>query len=156
MKETPLDSYLKADDVDWDKWLQDFLNSWMEFNNESNAVTVIGDILDLTTYDDDATYVIAGKMLNTLEHIINGTTYDFIKSSPEANIEYLTMVNLSRIADYIDWGTSIRGAWLSHSGFIFYPDTSQNEINDIVYYIDNQKELINFWQAVIRFYKAIA
>ncbi len=66
-------------------------------------------IFNFTTYDGDADSRFALKMIEVLESIINRTTFEY---QIENYDNYLTMVNMPFLVDKLEWGSSIRGAWL--------------------------------------------
>jgi len=66
-------------------------------------------IFDFTMYDGDASERFAKKMIEVIESIINRTTFDYQTSNYD---DYLTMVNMPFLVDKLEWGGSIRGAWL--------------------------------------------
>ena len=63
-------------------------------------------------YDGDASERFALKMIEVIESIINRTTFDYQKENYD---NYLTMVNMPFLVDKLEWGGSIRGAWLDYS-----------------------------------------
>jgi len=68
-------------------------------------------IFEFTTYDDEVDEGFAIGLFKVLDAIINKTTFDFIKD--EINyIGYLTHVNSRFLYEKLEWGSSIRGAWL--------------------------------------------
>ena len=69
-------------------------------------------IFNFTMYDGDASERFALKMIEVIECIINRTTFEYQKENYD---NYLTMVNMPFLADKLDWGGSIRGAWLDYS-----------------------------------------
>lgn len=81
-----------------------------------NKLEFIGrDVFDFTTYDGAMDEFLAGKMIEVVDCILNGTTFEYQKD--EANyINYLTMVNMPFLKDKLEWGTSIRGAWFDEYG----------------------------------------
>lgn len=66
------------------------------------------EIFDITTYDDDISDRLGGKMLEVCAAISNRTTFEYIKHN---RLWYTTICNLPFVAYRIEWGTSIRGAW---------------------------------------------
>ena len=69
-------------------------------------------IFNFTMYDGDASKRFALKMIEVIESIINRTTFEYQKENYD---NYLTMVNMPFLVDKLDWGSSIRGAWLDYS-----------------------------------------
>jgi hypothetical protein len=68
-------------------------------------------IFDFTTYDSEMDEHFALKMIEVIECIINRTTFDYQKDN---YINYLTMVNMPFLSDKLEWGGSIRGAWIDN------------------------------------------
>lgn len=81
-------------------------------DGESSKLAFLADyVFDFTTYDDDIGEEMATDMLYVLSAIWQGKTFGFI--ADKANYrKYLTMINMPFLANIIEWGTSIRGAWL--------------------------------------------
>lgn len=79
-------------------------------------------IFDITTYESYAAEVIGLKMLEVCDAILNNKTFDYIENDNN-RINYLTMVNMPFLANKIEWGISIRGAWFDDNPYttdIFY------------------------------------
>lgn len=143
-----------AQGVDWSKWLQQHIKESQDAGMFDSEIETLVRLCGLLTYDDHIGYLLLGKFFTTIEHIINRTTFDYIKD--EANyLDYITMVNLPRIAKHIEWGGSIRGAWFEYGKFEFFPDPLENEVDGVNYVITDQQELINYWKALIEFYKGL-
>lgn len=68
-------------------------------------------IFDFTTYDSEMDEYFALKMIEVIECIINRTTFDYQKDN---YINYLTMVNMPFLSEKLEWGGSIRGAWIDN------------------------------------------
>jgi hypothetical protein len=69
-------------------------------------------IFNFTMYDGDASERFALKMIKVIESLINRTTFEYQKENYD---NYLTMVNMPFLVDKLEWGCSIRGAWLDYS-----------------------------------------
>jgi hypothetical protein len=69
-------------------------------------------IFNFTMYEGDASERFASKMIEVIESIINRTTFEYQKENYD---NYLTMVNMPFLVDKLEWGGSIRGAWLDSS-----------------------------------------
>lgn len=68
------------------------------------------EVFDLTTYDGDLDKLFVKKIIEVLNVIFDRTTYDYIKD--ETNyITYILVCQLLEKFNWINWGTSIRGAW---------------------------------------------
>lgn len=91
-----------------------------------NKLQFLGDtIFDFTTYDSDIDEVLATRMIEVLDAILNRYTHEYQKDESKY-LNYLIMVNMPFLVDKLNWGTSIRGAWLDsgrrndyiiHTGF---------------------------------------
>lgn len=66
-------------------------------------------IFDFTTYDDAMDIVLATTMFEVLECIVNKTNFEYQK---ENYYQYIIFVNMPFLVEKLEWGTSIRGAWL--------------------------------------------
>jgi len=76
-------------------------------------------VFDFITYDSEMTLSMSHNMLEVLNCILNSKTFEYIKDKTNY-INYLNMVNTPFLIDKLEWGTSIRGAWLD--------DTEQHTI----------------------------
>lgn len=75
------------------------------------------EIFDFTTYDSEVDILWSKRMIEVLEAILNRKTFDYIQSSKENYYNYLTMCNMPFLADKLEWGGSIRGAWFDCSEY---------------------------------------
>ena len=69
-------------------------------------------VFDFTTYDGEIDAMFAEKMIEVLECILDRTTFEY-QENRKQYLNYLTMVNMPFLADKLDWGTSIRGAYFN-------------------------------------------
>lgn len=77
----------------------------------------IGDVVfDFTTYDGNMSAKFAGNMIDVIECILNGETFEYINKSEVHYITYLLMINMPFLKGKLEWGTSIRGAWFDEYG----------------------------------------
>jgi hypothetical protein len=76
-----------------------------------------GVVFGFTTYDEEMDEHLAGKMLEVVRCILDGTTFQYIEQR-EQYVNFLLMVNAPFLSKAIDWGTSIRGAF-----FVAFGDT---------------------------------
>ncbi|MEM5009287.1 hypothetical protein WKH57_01070 [Niallia taxi] len=73
-------------------------------------------IIGISTYDDALDLEFGQMLYDTLVQIKNGTTFDYIKDEQNYR-NYILSCNF--ISDWLDWGSSIRGAWFDiHEGAI--------------------------------------
>lgn len=102
-------------------------------------------VFNLTTYDDGLDELFVKKIIEVCEAILNRTNFEYIKD--ETNyINYILVCQLLNSKGWIDWGTSIRGAWFmkipSSKPIISYRVC---ESKDPVYFsVDDLKTLIDF------------
>lgn len=92
--------------------------------------------------DDSALSVMLGKdILEVINIIKKGLTFDYIKSEDNYK-RYIIIANILNKLDWIEWGTSIRGAWFDEygeynfvNGEICYVDSiSFDELDDFIKY----------------------
>lgn len=77
---------------------------------EQKCMFLSSGIVGITTYDGGLDKDIGEDILETLVQINNRTTFDYIKD--EINYKkHIICCNF--IEDWLDWGTSIRGAWFN-------------------------------------------
>ena len=76
---------------------------------------VAEDIFNLTTYDSWIDYVFTRYLLSIMTAIYDRKTFDFIKSSKDNYLVFITICNLLDNKGWIEWGTSIRGCWFDSS-----------------------------------------
>lgn len=68
------------------------------------------EVFDLTTYDGSLDELFVKKIIEVLKVIFNRTSFEYIKD--ETNyITYILVCQLLEKFHWIEWGTSIRGAW---------------------------------------------
>ena len=94
----------------WEQWL-----SWGDFHEEASEkeqklIFLSSEILGLTTYDDALDVHFGRMVLESMKQIQNKTTFEYIKNKNNY-AEYILSCNLMK--GWLDWGSSIRGAWFS-------------------------------------------
>ncbi len=72
-------------------------------------------VFGFTTYSGDIDVILATQMVEVIKAIVEGATFDFIKDDTK-HIQYITMCNMPFLKDKLEWGTSIRGAWIEEYG----------------------------------------
>ena len=77
----------------------------------SSRLEYLGEqIFGFTTYDGEMSALFARKAIEVCAAINNGSTFDYMQE--ESNYcWYLLLCNLPFVAERIEWGSSIRGAW---------------------------------------------
>lgn len=73
-----------------------------------------GYIFEFTTYDDSIDRLFGEKALEVCEQISDGTVFGYLQDDDNYKW-YLIMINMPFFSVRLDWGSSIRGAWWSHS-----------------------------------------
>jgi len=67
-------------------------------------------IFNFTTYDDEMDAILAQGMIEVCESILDRTTFEYVKDKNN-HMRYIIMINMPFLAEKIDWGVSVRGAW---------------------------------------------
>lgn len=81
-------------------------------DNETSKLAFLADhVFNFTTYDDDIGEEMATDMIYVLSAIWQGKVFDYIEDRLNYR-KYITMVNMPFLSDMIEWGSSVRGAWL--------------------------------------------
>ncbi len=99
--------------------LTEWYEETKEFNGESDTTRLAflgSDVFDFTTYDSEIDELLARIMLEVLQSILDRKTFEYQAISKEHYVNYLVMCNLPFLSNKIEWGTSIRGAWLNEVG----------------------------------------
>ena len=112
---------------------------------------VANHIFNLATYDDSLDELFAKKIIEVCKAILDGTTYDYIRDGSNY-ISYILVCQLLYHMNWIDWGTSIRGAWFDDYGgphtkptpILTYYDCHEVGFQEIRFTKDNLKTLIDF------------
>jgi hypothetical protein len=76
-----------------------------------------GHVFNFTTYHGELDIIFAKRMIEVLDSIVNRTTFDYIEKSQWHYENYITMCNMPFLFDKLEWGSSIRGAWLDEYGY---------------------------------------
>ena len=95
-------------------------------------------IFDLVTYDSELDEIFVKNILEVCKSIINRTNYDYIKD-PERYVQYIIVCQLLSSMKWIDWGTSIRGAWIAEYNKV-------NIIAEVPLTEENLRILIDFME----------
>jgi hypothetical protein len=79
-----------------------------------NAYCFISEyVFNLSFYDDTVAELIGKSIYEVITTIQDGKNFDYIEDN-ENYIKYLLVANVLEINSVINWGTSIRGAWIEH------------------------------------------
>lgn len=79
--------------------------------HDYNKYDFLNELFNFAVYEADIEKQMVKDMIEVLRAILNGETYEYIKS-PSRQKKYIHMVNTPFLYDKINWGTSVRGAWL--------------------------------------------
>lgn len=110
-----------------------------------NKYDFLNELFSFAVYDSDIEKQMVKDMVEVLRAILNGETYEYIKS-PSGYKKYIHMVNTPFLLDKLDWGTSIRGAWLDN-GKEYYIELLDIEIEE--------GELTKLIKALIEWYDSL-
>ncbi len=102
---------------------------------------VCDELFQLTTYDSGMSEKWGRRIIDVCKAILEGKTFDYIEK--EGNYEpYLMVCQLLDKKNWIEWGTSIRGAWFQED---FTSDGIVTDPEEFVpFTIENLKCLIEF------------
>lgn len=120
-------------------------------------------IFNLTTYDSSLNELFVKNILEVCKVILEDRNYEYIEDR-ENYIKYILVCQLLEEFDWIEWGTSIRGAWFDTD--IFYNilekkyinrsrdildelewwDDEHHKIEKVPFTVDNLKSLIKFME----------
>lgn len=68
-------------------------------------------VFDLTTYDNRLNDVFGRKVFEVCKAILGGTTFEYIQIDDAHYTTYILVCQILDMFHWIEWGTSIRGAW---------------------------------------------
>lgn len=69
------------------------------------------EIFGLVTYDGDLDKLFVERICDVCKYIAAGKTFEFINMSEENYITFILVCQVLYKKNWINWGTSIRGAW---------------------------------------------
>lgn len=107
------------------------------------------DIFELFTYDGDLDERFVKDILEVCTVILEKRNYEYIEESESNYVKYILVCQLLNRFGWINWGTSIRGAWMEESRFSVPKDIfdGYGRIDmDIPFTVDNLKALIKFME----------
>ena len=76
---------------------------------------VASEIFGLSTYDGELDEIFVKKICEVCKCIADRKTFEYIEASQENYITYILVCQILGNKEWIDWGTSIRGAWFTYS-----------------------------------------
>ncbi len=100
-------------------------------------------IFDLTTYDGDLDKLFVQMILYICKVILNKQTYEFI-GDESMYVVYIVVCQLLNKKGWINWGTSIRGAWFEDGRDAKPIYESYDESVSVPFTIENLIALIEF------------
>ena len=106
-------------------------------------------VFDLTTYDNSLNELFGKKIFEVCKAILDGTTFEYISMDQSHYITYILVCQILKSFNWIEWGSSIRGAWFEEQHFNQYQSryilTYYEGINkELPFTEDNIKILIDF------------
>lgn len=107
--------------------LDKIYNKHKEFrdNELSKLEFLASETFNLTTYDSELDKLFVSKIIEVIKVIVKGENFEYIENE-QNYINYILVCQLLDRLGWIDWGTSIRGAWLED----FDDDNPQPNIAD--------------------------
>lgn len=111
-------------------------------------------VFDLTTYDDELDELFVNDILEVCKVILEKRNYEYIKDEKNY-IKYILVCQILKRFGWINWGTSIRGAWCEASHFdipkdileeLEWWDDEHHVIEEVPFTVDNLKALIEFME----------
>lgn len=86
------------------------------------------EVFDLTTYDGELDELFVKKIIEVIKVIFTRTSFEYIKDQNNY-ITYILVCQLLEKFNWIEWGTSIRGAWFES----YHPNQKTHPILDFEY-----------------------
>lgn len=128
------DSY--ADQLDWYE------------DQKSKYEWVATEMFGLTTYDSDLDERFVKDIIEVCKVILEKRNFEYIEASEDNYIKYILVCQLLDSFHWLNWGTSIRGAWFDG----YHPNCKAKDIYDgngrpskvVPFTVDNLKDLIKF------------
>lgn len=111
-----------------------------------------GCVFDFTTYDGGLDIVLGNRMMEVIECIINRKTFDYQNLGQDKYENYIAMCNMPFLNGKLEWGTSIRGAWLDECGHYSEPEPREYEIGITNLRIP-KKDIVEFCKDLIEWSK---
>lgn len=99
--------------MDYKKLLEnDYLEVKEELGLKDKYEFLGNQIFDFLTDDGECDSIFAKEMCEVLKVLLNKTTFDYFKKAEGNYKKYLTMINTPFLINKINYGGSVRGAWL--------------------------------------------
>ena len=103
-------------------------------------------VFNLTTYDGSLDEMFVKKIVEVCKVILDRTTFDYIQDGTNY-VSYILVCQLLNQFEWIEWGTSLRGAWfldqLKSRPILTYW-TDKNGYKEVPFTVDNLKTLSKF------------
>lgn len=77
------------------------------------------ELFNYYTYDGDIDVILVKQTLAVCQALIDGTTFEYIQRGDAELLIYTYTMHLPFLYSRTEWGTSIRGAWLSDCEYQF-------------------------------------
>lgn len=105
-------------------------------------------VFELTTYDSSISELFGKKIVEVCRAILDRNTFKYIEKGEN---EYVTHILVCQVLEqfcWIEWGTSIRGAWFEEQHFNQYQSRYilryGNDLKELPFTEENIKLLIEF------------
>ena len=121
-----------------DKYQENYDQYCIDTYGETKYEWCASVIFDLFTYDEELDEIFVKNILEVLKIIIDRCTFEYIKDQ-EKYIKYIIVCNMLDKLKWIEWGTSIRGAWINKHSDV-------NIISGVPVTEENIKALIDFME----------
>ena len=109
-----------------------------------------GHVFNLTTYDGYLDELFTKKIIEVCKIILERKNFDYIKDENNY-LNYILVCQLLNNFNWIDWGTSLRGAWFQEQHFNQYQSqpilqhwSAEYDWQDIPFTVENLKLLFEF------------
>lgn len=99
------------------------LECWDDYYEDNNDETVSKSdlrlmflssvVINLTTYDDKIDLIIGKEIYEVMKIVFEKKSFEYI-SNHGNYVKYIKTINYFK--DWLEWGTSIRGAWFDYYG----------------------------------------
>ena len=100
-------------------------------------------VFDLTTYDNELDEIFVKKIFEVCKAILEKRNFSFFKDNDEKYREFIIVCQLLCRLNWINWGTSIRGAWFDENRKEQSP-IIEGDIGTVYFSEENLKLLIEF------------
>lgn len=134
---------------------------WWRTEGVSKYVWAAHRVFDLTTYDDALDEQFVKDILEVCKIILDRENFEYIENE-ENYIKYILVCQLLDRSNWIEWGTSIRGAWFDVDIYYDYQtkestvrskdildelewwDPEHHVVEEVPFTVNNLKDLIKF------------